>query len=61
MTIASSRAVVRFGVHFARSGKEFYMRRVLMLVAVLMMFSAALVGCRAEGEVDVTSVVPAAR
>ena len=37
------------------------MRRILMLMAVLTMFSAALVGCRAEGEVDVTSVVPAAR
>jgi hypothetical protein len=37
------------------------MRRLFLLVAVLTMFSAALVGCRAEGEVDVTSVIPAAR
>lgn len=37
------------------------MKRILLLVAVVTMFSAALIGCRAEGEVDVRSIVPAAR
>jgi hypothetical protein len=33
------------------------MKRMLMIVAVLGLFSAAMIGCRVEGEVDPDSAV----
>ena len=37
------------------------MKRLLLIAAVLGLFSVSLVGCRAEGEIDTASAIPAAR
>jgi len=41
--------------------KELFMKRILFVLLTLGLFSAALAGCRAEGEIDTASSVSIAR
>lgn len=63
-------SAVAFGTHIAYigftitalAGKETFMKRVLFTLLVLGLFSTALIGCRAEGEIgDTQSNIGVAR